>query len=118
MHKIRPYQLLNYFIILLLLVSCGEAQYTIFHGGPILTMDQDFLSRQNLCVIVKGEKIESVRAFDTIDADLFKKAKKVNLEGNLLMPGLIESHGHLYGLGQSQLGLNLRGIKTKEAVKY
>jgi predicted amidohydrolase YtcJ len=39
----------------------------------------------------------------------------VNLGGNLLMPGLIESHGHLYGLGQSQLGLNLRGIKTKEA---
>ncbi len=32
------------------------------------------------------------------------------------MPGLIESHGHLFYLGQSQLGLNLRGIKTKKAV--
>jgi predicted amidohydrolase YtcJ len=113
--KIRPYRFLNYLITLLLFVSCGEAQYTIFHGGPILTMDQDFKSRADLCVIVKGEKIHSVRAFDTIDEDLFKKAKKVSLEGNLLMPGLIESHGHLYGLGQSQLGLNLRGIKTKEA---
>ena len=40
----------------------------------------------------------------------------VNLEGNLLMPGFIESHGHLFGLGQSQLGLNLRGIKTKQSV--
>jgi predicted amidohydrolase YtcJ len=78
-------------------------------------MDQDFRSRENLCVIVKGEKIVSVQALDAIDETLFKKAKKVNLEGNLLMPGLIESHGHLFGLGQSQLGLNLRGIKTKQA---
>jgi predicted amidohydrolase YtcJ len=31
------------------------------------------------------------------------------------MPGLIESHGHLFGLGQSQLGLNLSGLKTKQA---
>jgi len=70
-------------------------------------MDQEFLSRENLCVIVKGERIESVGAFDTIDKNLFQRAKKVNLEGNLLMPGLIESHGHLFYLGQSQLGLNL-----------
>jgi len=115
-YKIRPYHFLNYLIILLLLVSCGQARYTIFHGGPILTMDQDFQSREGLSVIVKGEKIHSVRAFDTIDEDLLKKAKKVSLEGNLLMPGLIESHGHLFNLGQSQLGLSLRGIKSKEAV--
>ena len=57
MPKIRPYRFLNYLITLLLFVSCGEAQYTIFHGGPILTMDQDFKSRADLCVIVKGEKM-------------------------------------------------------------
>jgi predicted amidohydrolase YtcJ len=96
-------------------VSCGEDQHIVFHGGPILTMDQEFQSREDLCVIVKGERIESVRAFDTIDKNLFKKAKKVNLEGNLLMPGLVESHGHLFGLGQSQLGLNLSGLTTKQA---
>jgi hypothetical protein len=42
-------------------------------------MDQDFQSRENLCVIVKGEKIVSVQALDAIDETLFKKAKKVNL---------------------------------------
>jgi uncharacterized lipoprotein YajG len=75
-HKNRPYQILIHLIALLLLVSCGEAQYTIFYGGPILTMDQDFQSRENLYVIVKGEKIESVQALDTIDDELFNKAKK------------------------------------------
>jgi predicted amidohydrolase YtcJ len=107
---------LNCLLTLLLLMSCGKGQYTVFYGGPILTMDQEFQSRENLCVIVKGERIESVSSFDTIDKNLFQRAKKVNLEGNLLMPGLIESHGHLFYLGQSQLGLNLRGIKTKKAV--
>ncbi len=101
---------------LLLLVSCGEDPYIVFHGGPILTMDQEFQSRKNLCVIVKGERIEAVAACDGIDKDLFNKAHKVNLEGNLLMPGLIESHGHLFYLGRSQLGLNLRDLKTKQAV--
>ena len=112
----RIYLFLISLLILLLLVSCGEDPYIVFHGGPILTMDQEFQSRKNLCVIVKGEKIEAVGACDTIDNNLLKKAKKVDLEGNLLMPGLIESHGHLFYLGQSQLGLNLRGLKTKQAV--
>jgi hypothetical protein len=79
-------------------------------------MDQEFQSQENLFVLVKGERIESVRSFDAIDKNLFQRAEKVNLEGNLLMPGLIESHGHLLYLGQSQSGLNLRGIKTKKAV--
>jgi predicted amidohydrolase YtcJ len=79
-------------------------------------MDQDFKSQKNMCVIVRGEKIDSIRAFAGIDKNLFKKAKKVNLAGNLLMPGFIESHGHLFYLGQSQFGLDLRGIKTKKAV--
>ena len=111
----KPYKFLSCFIFLLALVSCGEDQYTIFHGGPILTMDQVFQSQDNLCVIVKGERIESVQPFDTVNEHLFQKANKVNLAGNLLMPGFIESHAHLFNLGQSQLGLNLRGIKTREA---
>ena len=113
---IRTFLWLYCLLTLLLLVSCGKNQYTVFYGGPVLTMDQEFQSRENLCVIVKGERIESVRPFDTIDKSLFQKAQKVNLEGNFLMPGLIESHGHLLYLGQSLFGLNLRGIKTKKAV--
>jgi len=113
---IRRYHFLVCLLTLLVLVSCGEDPSIVFHGGPILTMDQEFQSRDNLCVIVKGQRIAAVRPFDSIDKALFEKAKKVNLEGNLLMPGLIESHGHLYGLGQSQFGLNLAGIKSKPAV--
>jgi len=32
-------------------------------------MDQDFQSREGLRVIVEGEKIHSIHAFDTIDED-------------------------------------------------
>jgi hypothetical protein len=115
-NKTSYIQFLKCLIVLLLFVSCSSVRHTIYHGGPILTMDQDFQSRENMCAVVNGETIESVQGFDTLDDCLLKKAKKINLEGNLLMPGFIESHGHLFGLGQSQLGLNLRGIKTKQAV--
>jgi hypothetical protein len=68
---IRTPLLLNCLLTLLLLAACGGNQYTVFYGGPILTMDHEFQSQENLCVIVKGERIESVRPFDTIDKGLF-----------------------------------------------
>ena len=50
---IRTSLWLNSLLTLLLLVSCGKNQYTVFYGGPILTMDQEFQSQQNLCVIIR-----------------------------------------------------------------
>jgi hypothetical protein len=37
-------------------------------------------------------------------------AEIVDLMGKTVMPGIIESHGHLLSLGQSFLELNLEGI--------
>ncbi len=99
-------------VLLILLVSCSGR--TIFYNGPVLTMDDEYTSQENLAVVIKGERIEAVQSFDSMEAALLKRAKLVDLDGNLLMPGLIESHGHLFGAGMTNLGLDLRGIDTKE----
>ncbi|MDR9418826.1 amidohydrolase [Gracilimonas sp.] len=38
-----------------------------------------------------------------------------NLEGKTVLPGLIDAHGHVMGLGFQELNVNLAGIETLEA---
>jgi predicted amidohydrolase YtcJ len=77
-------------------------------------MDGEYSSRGDLAVVVRGELIETVRPYDELDASPLRRAKTVDLGGNLLMPGLIESHGHLFSAGMTNLGLDLRGLDSKE----
>ena len=43
---------------------------------------------------------------------------KINGEGRVMLPGLIDAHGHILGLGQNLLEIDLRGSQTEdEAVK-
>jgi predicted amidohydrolase YtcJ len=98
-------------LLFTLLVSCSAT--TVFHNGPILTMDGEFVSQENLAVVIKGERIEAVQPFTSLDQALLRRAQLVDLEGSLLMPGLIESHGHMFFAGMTNLGLDLRGMGTK-----
>ena len=40
--------------------------------------------------------------------------KKIDLAGKTLLPGLIDAHGHVMGLGYQELQVNLMGIETLE----
>lgn len=39
----------------------------------------------------------------------------IDVEGNTLLPGLIDAHGHVMGLGYQELNINIAGIETLEA---
>ena len=39
----------------------------------------------------------------------------IDLEGKTVLPGLIDAHGHVMGLGYQELNVNLAGIETLEA---
>lgn len=52
------------------------------------------------------------------NADLLKQypqAKVLNGEGKTLLPGLIDAHGHLLGLGENLLQVDLRGLSSAQA---
>ena len=40
-------------------------------------------------------------------------ARPVNLQGRTLLPGLIDSHGHVHGIGENLLQVDLRGISNR-----
>ena len=47
--------------------------------------------------------------------DEFPNAKVIDGNGKTLLPGLIDAHGHVMGLGFQQLNVNLMGINSLEA---
>ncbi len=50
--------------------------------------------------------------------DMFADADRIDVGGRTILPGLIDSHGHLYGLALSFTQANLTGTKSKaEAIE-
>ena len=88
------------------LTASGAAQAqaaatTIFHGGPIRTMDDTQPSAE--AVAVRGQTILAVGALDAVRAAAGRGARLVDLDGRTLLPGFFDPHGHV-----SMVGLQAR----------
>ncbi|MCP4140196.1 MAG: amidohydrolase family protein [Chloroflexi bacterium] len=95
-----------------------EAADVIFHGGNILTMDENIATAQALAI--KGEEIVAVGSDEDLMMLQGEKTILIALEGRTLMPGFVDAHTHLlndadhYGMdwnGMQQLALE-NGITT------
>jgi predicted amidohydrolase YtcJ len=91
--------------------SASSQAEKIFINGHIVTMDESHpeaeafaIGRGNILAVGNSKNIKKS----------YPRAEVVDLAGKTLMPGIIESHGHLLSLGQSFLELNLEGIATPE----
>jgi predicted amidohydrolase YtcJ len=86
---------------------------TVFINGHIVTMDDSLPEAEAFAV--GGGKILDVGSTQEIRLR-HPKSRIVDLEAQTVMPGIVESHGHLLSLGQSFLELNLEGIQTVQEV--
>ncbi len=62
-------------------------------GGTIITMDAEQRILHNGVVVVKNGQIEWIGARDEL-GDRFDAAQTLDLSGKVLIPGLINAHGH------------------------
>lgn len=46
----------------------------------------------------------------------YPKAKVIDGKGRTMLPGLIDAHGHVIGLGTNQLNIDVRGFKSADEV--
>jgi hypothetical protein len=104
--------------ILIIMFGCGQQRQPpqaekIFINGHIVTMD-DANPEAEAFAIGQG-KILSVGSPKKI-RDSFPGAEVIDLDGKTVMPGIIESHGHLLSLGQIFLELNVEGVGTPAGV--
>lgn len=64
--------------------------------------------------IVEDGKFLAVGNKNDLEKRLKTKAQKSDLNGHMVMPGFIEAHAHLLGLGQSLAVLNLKNMSIAE----
>jgi len=86
-------------------IAAGNADI-IFYGGDILAMNKAQPSAE--AVAVQGNKIIQVDSLAKLKAMQGKDTKMINLNGQTLMPGLVEPHVHIIGTAFSEeIFLNL-----------
>jgi len=91
-----------------------QREQTLIYNARIYTMDQAFPVADSLLFDRNGE-IKFVGNKQPV-RDLFPAARAVDLRGKTVIPGLIDSHGHLYGLAVSLTQAQLQGTTSKADV--
>src|SRR5437764_7178815 len=93
-------------------VLAAEPAQIVFINGNIETVNER--EEHAEAIAVRGDRIvfvgsnEGAKKFQTPDA------RTVDLGGKLVVPGLTDSHCHIFGIGERELTLNLEGTNTLE----
>ena len=103
---------------LTLLLSCAEQQSTtadtIIVNAVVYTVDPNQPSAE--AVAIKDGKILAVGTNAAIEKYKGSNTESIDAGGKFLMPGFIEGHGHIHGLGASLINLDLMNVKNWEEV--
>ena len=95
--------------MLLSVFAVKADEYTLFHGGEIITMAAS--APQPEAMLIKGAEIVatgSMQALLKITSDV----KLYDLKGNTIIPGFIDSHVHVRELGADAIKADLVGAET------
>lgn len=95
------------------LAADADAQ-TLFHNGLIRTLDAGQPEAQAVLVDADG-RIREIGRDDAL-LERHPDARRHDLGGAHVLPGLIDAHGHLAGLGSALLSADLVGASSKAEV--
>src|SRR5881392_1608955 len=82
----------------------------VLTNGNIYTVEDKQPKAQ--AVAVKGDRIIFVGSNQ--EAKKFHAVKVIDLHGHTVVPGLTDSHCHIFGIGEREMRLNLEGTNTRE----
>lgn len=87
---------------------------TLVHNAHIYTLDPDFTTASAMLFDSTG-RIHAVGDTQVL-LSRFPGARRIDLGGKTIIPGLIDSHAHLHGLALGLSQAQLRGTLSKEQV--
>jgi predicted amidohydrolase YtcJ len=113
---------------MILLAACGaespqqvgtapaaqQPEQILVHNARIYTMDEE-LSTAGAMLFDSAGNIHGVGTEQAM-LEAFPDARRTDLGGRVVLPGLIDSHAHLYGLAVSLGQAQLQGTTSKEEV--
>lgn len=93
--------------------SCAEpTKKTVYYNANGYTIESDTL-RPFSTLVVDGERVFAVGGEDLAeDYQATPSVTAIDLEGKTLLPGIIDAHGHVMGLGFQELQINLAGMTS------
>ena len=86
----------------------------VLHDGKVVTVDAAVPDGE--AIAVKDGKILAVGSDAEIDAFIGCDTEVIDLEGQLAIPGFIDSHVHFSGIGTAQLQLELMDVANWDEV--
>ena len=86
----------------------------ILKNGTIYTVNED--NPKVSAVAVKEGRIIDVGFDSQMESHIGQGTEVINLDGRTMVPGFIESHGHIMGLGSAKLKLDLNGVENYDEI--
>jgi predicted amidohydrolase YtcJ len=108
-------------MMMALVSGCGGGQQPahadlILISGHILTQSDTTYPSPPTAVAMAGGKILAVGSDDSMADFEGTGTTVVNLKGDTVIPGLVDSHCHLYGLGKSLAQIDLMGTGSPQEI--
>ena len=97
-------------------VACGgkpEADLVLFNG-KIATVDSEFSIHE--AVAVSGDRIVFVGNKDGVAPYIGHRTEVIELDGKLVLPGLIDAHAHMHNLGEELSNLDISGTTSFQQI--
>ena len=111
----RPAVLLS-FLALGLSACSGTAEPAdlVLQNGVVYTGDSTAPTAQ--AVAIAGGRVLAVGANDAVARHVGEATEVIDLAGATVLPGLVDAHVHLAGIGQREMTLNLEGLASLDAL--
>ena len=101
------------FLILIVMVSCQQkSDVTLYYNVKGYTFAEDELKEFNTLAF-RDNMVLGTGSEDDLRSE-YPAAQMINGEGNVMLPGLIDAHGHVMGLGYQQMNANVTGLSSLE----
>ncbi|QAA82930.1 amidohydrolase [Aequorivita sp. H23M31] len=107
---------LIYFLLIFFVIACAPDKLPadlLIKNATIYTLDKEFSKASAL--VVKDGKILEIGLKPELELK-YNIKKTYDAKGNTVVPGLIDAHAHLYGLGLGLQNVDLVGTKSFDEV--
>lgn len=94
-------------------LNAADADLILINGN-VVTVDQSLPNAE--AIAIKDGKILKVGSTKEVLLEKAKGTKVIDLEGKLVVPGFIESHAHLTGIGRMLMNLDLTETKSWDEI--
>ena len=92
----------------------SDSATLVLTNGKVVTVDEAIPNGE--AIAIQGDRILAVGGMAEIEGFIGQNTEVIDLQGQLAIPGFIDSHAHFMGIGTAQLQLNLMEVANWDEV--